>query len=120
MKRDLELIRKMVLAVEDHPAGYAPEMKFEGYTEEQVGYHAFLLVDAEMAVGNDYTSVGSESPEWHILHLTWKGHEFAEAARDDTRWKKAMGIVQEKGGSVTVAVLTQLLGSLMRAALGLP
>jgi hypothetical protein len=31
-----------------------------------------------------------------------------------------MGIVQEKGGSITLSVLTQLLTTLMKGALGLP
>jgi hypothetical protein len=31
-----------------------------------------------------------------------------------------MGIVKEKGGTITLDILKQLLGSLMRGALGLP
>jgi len=42
MKRDLDLIRKMVLAMEEAPTGYAPEPLFDGYTPAQVGYHAYL------------------------------------------------------------------------------
>ena len=55
-----------------------------------------------------------------LVNLTWEGHEFAEAARDETRWEKAMGIVTEKGGAITIDVLKNLLSSLMKAALGLP
>jgi len=62
----------------------------------------------------------SEGPEAIITSLTWAGHEFAEAARDDTRWKNAMGLVKDKGGSVTIGVLTQLLISLMKSTSGLP
>jgi hypothetical protein len=54
-----------------------------------------------------------------IFKLTWAGHEFCQAAREDTRWKTAMGFVAEKGGSITFAVLTELLASLMRKAVGL-
>jgi hypothetical protein len=64
--------------------------------------------------------MGSEAPEGFITNLTWAGHEFADAARDETRWKKAMGFVKEKGGAVTIGVLTQLLISLMRGAFGIP
>ncbi len=121
MKRDLELIRKMMLAIEDAPSGWAPQgLKIEGYTDEQVGYHAYLLLDAGFAKGEDATTLGSQSPEGFISRLTWEGHEFADAARDETRWRKAMGVVQEKGGIVTIGVLTQLLVSLMKSALGLP
>jgi len=120
MKRDMELIRKMVIAIEDAPGGWAPrEMKFDGYTGDQVGYHAYLLVDAGLAKGSDATTISSGTPEYHIHKLTWAGHEFCDAVRDDTRWKKAMGIVAEKGGHVTLEILKELLVSLMKGALGL-
>jgi hypothetical protein len=120
MKRDLDLIRKMVLVIEDAPSGRAPDLAIEGSTPGKVGYHAYLLVDAGLARGVDVTSMDSEGPEALITSLTWAGHEFAESARDETRWKKAMGIVKEKGGAITLDVLKQLLASLMRAAFGLP
>jgi hypothetical protein len=121
MKRDLDLVRKMILAIEDHPDGWAPEkLAFEGYTEAQVGYHAYLLIDAGLAKGDDASTMGSTAPEGFITSLTWKGHEFAAAARDDTLWKKAMGMVAEKGGNITVDLLGQLLAGLMRGVFGLP
>ena len=120
MKRDLELIRKMVLAIEDAPSGWAPNLKFDGYSEAQIGYHAYLLIDAGLAKGDDASTMGSEAPQGFISSLTWTGHEFADAARDETRWKTAMGVVREKGGTITIGVLTQLLVSLMKSAFGLP
>ena len=121
MKRDLDLIRKMVLAIEDSPSGWAPDkIQIEGYTDHQIGYHAWLLLDAGLAKGDDITSTGSGGPEGYISSLTWAGHEFADAARDETRWKKAMATVKDKTGTVTLGVLTQLLLSLMKAALGVP
>lgn len=119
MKRDLDLIRKMVLAIEDAESGWAPELSFEGYTPSQVGYHAYLLVDAGLAKGVDSTVHGGQAPTALITSLTWAGHEFAEAARDDTRWNKALGIVMEKGGAISFEVLKQLLTFLMKGAFGL-
>jgi hypothetical protein len=122
MKRDKELIRKLVLAVEDARNGYAPNgIDVEGYTQEQIRYHAYLLLDGGFIEGDRIDNTDSDSPEAIVRNLTWKGHEFADAARDETRWKKAVGIVQEKGGSVTISVLTQLLIELMkRGLLALP
>jgi Hypothetical protein (DUF2513). len=120
MKRDLELIRKMVLTIEDAPSAWAPHpLEIEGYSRAQIGYHAWLLVDAGLASGQDNTDGESSGPEASISSLTWEGHEFADAARDNGRWAKAMGVVQEKGGAVTIAVLTQLLANLMKSAFGL-
>jgi hypothetical protein len=120
MKRDLTLIRKMVLAIEDAPAGFAPELQFDDYTDVQVGYHAYLLIDAGLAKGADVTSMGDQSPQAIVSHLTWAGHEFAEASRDEGRWKKAAGQVAAKGGSITLGVLKELLISYMRQQYGLP
>lgn len=121
MKRDLDLIRKMMLTIEDSASGWAPsELKFDGYTDAQLGYHAYLLIDAGLARGQDASTMGSEAPEGMITSLTWEGHEFAEAARDEGRWKEAMGTVAAKGGNVTLDVLKQLLVSYMKSTFGLP
>jgi hypothetical protein len=120
MKRDHDLIRRMVLAIEDAPSGWAPDLSVEGYTPAQVGYHAYLLVDGGLARGVDVSTHGSQGPEALITSLTWAGHDFADAARDDTRWKSAMRTVAEKGGIVTFDVLKQLLVVLMKGAFGLP
>jgi hypothetical protein len=92
----------------------------EGYTPEQVGYHAYLMVQAGLARGSEITHMGSGSPQGMLRSLTWDGHEFAESARDEKRWRQAMGMIEEKGGSVTLSVVTQLLSALAKNALGLP
>jgi hypothetical protein len=51
--------------------------------------------------------------------LTSAGHDFAENARSETIWKRAMDTVKEKGGAITVGVLTQLLASLVKTHYGL-
>ena len=120
MKRDPDLIRKMVLAIEDAPSGWAPQLAFDGYTSAQVGYHAYLLVDGGLAKGVDVSTGSSQGPEALITSLTSAGHDFAEAARDEKRWNKAMRIVVEQGGTITIDLLKQLLVTLMKSALGLP
>jgi hypothetical protein len=49
-----------------------------------------------------------------------EGHDFLEAAQDETLWQKAMTTVNEKGGAVTVGVLTQILSALVKQSFGLP
>jgi hypothetical protein len=41
--------------------------------------------------------------------LTWKGHEFLEASRDDTRWKQAKETVVKKAGGVVFELLKEVL-----------
>jgi hypothetical protein len=111
MKLDLDLIRKIVLAVEDTDGGRAPTLSFEGFSPSQVGYHAHLLVDAGIARGVDVTHLGSEAPAALITDLTWAGHGFAALARDDDRWRRAMRAINSKGGGFTFEGLKQLLSA---------
>ena len=120
MKRDLELIRKLVLAAEASPTGYVKDdLEIEGYTPEEIGYHVYLLADAGLAKGIDATTLGCTSPNWRILHLTSTGHDFADAARDEGTWRKATGLVKDKAGGVTLDVMKQVLISVIKNALGL-
>ena len=44
MKRDLDLIRKLVLAIEDNPTGFVTDdVHIDGYSEEQIGYHSYAM-----------------------------------------------------------------------------
>jgi hypothetical protein len=116
LKRDLDLIRKLVLAVEEVPTGFVRDnLRIEGYTDEQVEYHSYLLVDAGLAEGVKVTTQASTGPEYRILHLTSAGHDFAAAARNDVVWRKASVKVGEKAGSVTLDVMKELLVNIVKA-----
>ena len=89
-----------------------------GYGEEQIGYHAVLMIEAELACGFNATPWESRSPSAHLTRLTWKGHEFLDASREEGRWEKAKQIAAKAGG-VTADVLKQILANLMTEALKL-
>jgi hypothetical protein len=120
MKRDMDLIRKILLEVEGSPSDKDFEdLKIDGYTDEEVEYHAWLLIDAKLAHGYvTLPDVGYPHPE--VKCLSWSGHEFLDAARDDTRWKKVTRTLLEKGETVTIGVLQGLLVASMKSAVGLP
>lgn len=121
MKRDLDLIRKIILAVEDLPTASAlgQPLNLNGYSEEQIGYHSFLIVDAGLAVGLDFSASGHSGPMWQIDHLTSAGHDFADAAREDSTWRKALAIVKDKAGGLTIDVVKDVLLMIIRSGAGL-
>lgn len=99
MKRDMDLVRKILMALEDNPTGYfKDEMTIDGYTEEDVGYHCYLLLQAGLVGGYDINTLGCSSPSAVASHLTWMGHEFLDASRESSRWEKAKGIAGKVGG----------------------
>ena len=120
MKRDLEIIRKIVLLVEDLPTGTViDEIQIEGFSAEQIGYHCYLIVDAGLAKGIDDTDMAETSPNWKILHLTSAGHDFADIARNEATWKKATGLVKDKATGVTIEIIKDLLVSLIKGTLSI-
>ena len=113
MKRDMDLIRAMLLKVEADPHGFAPvRIEIPNHSQEEVQYHAFLLGEAGLAQVTDVTANGSDSPAALIVRLTWQGHEFLDAAREDDSWKTAKDTIGKIGGAtlqIWIAVLTRLI-----------
>jgi hypothetical protein len=115
MKRDMDLIRAILLSVETEEHGFAPKIEIPDYTQEEIGYHAVLLGEAGLAVVSNITTFGAKSPQAMVIRLTWSGHEFLDAARDKTIWNQA----KDKIGSATIQVWMTVLCALALKKLGL-
>jgi len=118
MKRDMDLIREMLLAIESDAHGFAPKIEILGYTQEQINYHAFLLGEAGLAKVIDTTSMGNESPEALVTRLTWLGHEFLDSARENNIWNQAKDKIG-KIGSASLPIWLALLTKLIENKVGL-
>lgn len=119
MKRDMDLVRRILLALEQHESGFAPrDLKVEGYTEEQIGYHVYIMMEGELLKGANTTVRGSNSPEAMASCLTWSGHEFLDAAREDGRWNEAKSLLDTVGGAA-LAVWQTVLAKLVLKSLGM-
>jgi hypothetical protein len=75
MKRDLDLIRRILLCVEKSDHAKLPEVD-----ERILNEHIHLLVDAGFVEGVET----EDNPSWSMAveRLTWKGQEFLDAIRD--------------------------------------
>ncbi len=118
MKRDLDLIRKIVILLKDHEHGNAPdELKIDGFTDEQIDYHCYLLKDAELITGVSIPTHHSESPAVKPLGLTWKGHEFADNAQNETFWAQAKDKIKNTSGVVSFSIFNAFLTETIKGAL---
>ena len=116
MKRDFNLIRAILLALEENETviGFST-LEIDGVTEEQVSYHVRLLFQAGLIDALDASAMNSF--HWLPGLLTWDGHEFLDASRDETRWKSAQNLILEKGGDLGFDVLKDVLVRLSRQGL---
>lgn len=119
MKRDMDLVRKIVFALEEHEHGYAPALQIEGYTAEQIAHHVYLMMQEKLVEGIDCTDGRDASPVAQATSLTWLGHDFATAAQNDTIWAKSMKLIKEKVGGASIGLLIEVLKQQAKLALGL-
>jgi Hypothetical protein (DUF2513) len=49
MKRDMELIRELMLAIESRDGDDNTDLEPTGYDESQIDYHLELLIEAQLA-----------------------------------------------------------------------
>jgi hypothetical protein len=115
MKRDMDLARKILLEIEAHPEPYEVGIKFEGITEKEIFYHIKLLYQAGLIEAREESEFGSSG--WSVDCLTWAGHEFLDASRDETRWEKAKNLIFQKGGSLSFELLKITLSEIMKKTL---
>ena len=115
MKRDMDLIREILLQVEEAPAdGHGVSLKLPEYDPKVVNYHVRLLAEADLikARTTDHTTYTSYRP----LRLTWTGHEFLDAARNERLWSKVKDLLKCKVGPVPLEVLQTVLTELGKQA----
>jgi len=118
VKRDMELIRGVMLAAEKtKDPNELIDPKFEGRSETEISYHISLLDDAGLLHGQDRTAIGVF--RWSAGTLTWAGHEFVEAVRDDAVWKDALAIVAKSGGGAVFELLNKALMQVLEQRAGL-
>ena len=124
MKRDMELVRRLMLAIEAQPAGArvtGADLLVDGDDDTTVAEHLHMLIDHGFLKGTpDRAIAHRKSPlRVHIHGITWKGHEFLDAVRDDTIWNKTKDKVASVGGSATVEIVTQVATGFIKQMLGL-
>ena len=114
MKRDYHLIREILRILEEKTEpGHikADDFQIKGYDRLQIGNHLRQLYEAGFISGE---AIRSKSTQERIIDvwpfdLTWQGHEFIAAARNDNVWRKVRQKLGDGLSSVPFSVLTSLL-----------
>jgi hypothetical protein len=118
VKRDMDLIRKILLQIEERgPNESGIEIDIPDVELTTVGAHTRLLSEAGFIAGipcDDFSGAGLIP-----TRLTWAGHDFLDAARNDTIWGKAKAKLAEVGIGVSMEVMKATLIALAKEKLNL-
>jgi len=98
MKRDMDLIREVLLEIEKKYVSTAIyNLKIEGYDMATIAYHCKILHEAGLisSYNANYTSDGIYS--FVVGSLTWEGNDYLDKVRDDSIWSKTKEVIIQKG-----------------------
>ncbi len=117
MKRDLDLVRAILLHIEGGDAGPSGFSGFieDGYRMEQIHYHLQLLHDAGLIEADEIVP-----GQWWPERMTWSGHEFLDAARNEELWRETKQEVEKSAGSAPFLLFQELLLGGLRERFGKP
>lgn len=100
MKRDWDLIRQILFAVETAEADEKiSDNDIDGCTPENFHHNAILLTQA----GFVHAMILQNLETTLIESLTWEGHEFLDSIRNDETWNKIRNVAKEKSIALSFA-----------------
>jgi Hypothetical protein (DUF2513) len=113
MKRDMDLVRNILLEIEskDKGDGRWIEISIPEVDNKILHEHLFLIFKSGLIEGNDGTTMSSR--EFLPKRLTWTGHDFLDSVRDPEIWQKTKDGAKAAGG-FTIELLADLAKGLIK------
>lgn len=117
MKRDWDLIRKILFKLEEKADAKSllQDNEIKGFDSETVSYHFKLLHSAGLIEGVDFSSMNELS--YAAQSLTWAGHEFLDKIRSDTIWNNVKTLVKTKSLDLSFDVIKSAASALISSML---
>ena len=122
MKRNMNLMREILLRIEDTDERTSPpDFSIDGFSEPEIDYNLDLLINAGLVNGTGQWTFGGT---YHVAinGLTWPGHDFLDSVRDKVVWAKVQEKAEEAGhtvASLTIDLVKGLATSVLKSQLGL-
>ena len=100
MQRNMDLIRQLLLGLEGEKSTQY-EFNIHGIAELEKWYNVDLLVKANLIRGVRVSWAADGTGPYPFLEglvaLTWEGHDFLDAVRNDSVWQKVKEKIQASG-----------------------
>ena len=120
MKRDMDLVRKILLAMAEHEHGFAPDrFTIAGYDQDVIGHHVWLMKQGELVTAVDVTCQGDAGPTALPGSITWQGHNFLETVRNERVWLKVKAELKDRSISLPFSLLQELAIKIAKSLAGL-
>jgi len=115
MQRDWDLIRALMLRAENLETDKKLDEAFDRWDEKTVKEHLRLMYEKGL-IDAVVSAYGNTIGRVVVNRVTWEGHDFLAAIKNETIWKQVTGHVKKTVGEVTIDVLKSLLQDAMKLA----
>ena len=118
MKRDMDLIRLILLEIENSEPYEILRLDLCGYQDKEVNYHLELLISAGLVEGEmNYAGGMRASP---LVRLAWPGHDFLDSIRSESIWARTKELLKNKGvQTVSFELLKAIVDFIAKRQLGI-
>jgi hypothetical protein len=114
MKRDMELVRRILLAMEAGELG-----AIAGYDQTVVGHHVWLMAQGRLLEAATSTTQGDAHPVALPIAITWTGQDFLNTVRDEAVWARVKALQEERGLSLPFYLLLGVATKILAGQVGL-
>jgi hypothetical protein len=118
MKRDLDLIRHILLTVESSSEIPVPIDKIatSKYTIEEIAYNIVLLNDAGYVVLKNNPALSNPFEKFYIERMTMSGCDYLDNVRDPEIWAKTKQTISGVVKSAGLDLVKRIAAGLIRSA----
>lgn len=119
MKRDMDLIRTIMLEIEKQ---YIPgtdiirNFKVDALTREEAYEYLVLFEDAKLIQKLDKLKNGNGCDNVYPGNLSYYGYDFLDKIRDDGTWQKTVKTIAEKGLDMSIKTIGTIATAFITAA----
>ena len=115
MKRDLDLVRQLLLQIEGLPAGPPAQYRASEIEDPVLLAHFELVLASGLVNGKISRSQSSRGDVISISGLTWEGHEWIEMVRSQSVWNETKSMLLDSGGALTYELTKVAATRILRA-----
>ena len=119
MKRDLDLVRQLLLQIEALPAGPPVQYRTSEIEDPVLLAHFELVLGAGLVNGKIARSQGARGDVISISGLTWEGHEWIEMVRSQAVWNETKATLLAGAGALTYELTRSAAAKILRGRAGL-
>lgn len=106
MERNMALVRQICFAIEKlTKPTLTSQLHIDGFDSQSIVYHCEIMYEAGLFKGHE---IGAGPDRlYQLSRLTWAGHEFVDAVRNETVWNQLCKDVRTSMTTISFSVLTE-------------